>query len=49
MRAVEEKNTIEISRRGLVGLYVLYQLTWTIAMFYAYVKREGGDMRQRVQ
>ena len=33
MRAVEEST---IDRRGLVGLYVLYQLTWTIAMFYAW-------------
>ena len=34
MRAVEDSSTID--RRGLVGLYVLYQLTWTIAMFYAW-------------
>ena len=34
MRAVEDSNTID--RRGLVALYVLYQLTWTIAMFYAW-------------
>ena len=33
MRAVEEST---IDRRGLVALYVLYQLTWTIAMFYAW-------------
>ena len=34
MRAVEDSSTID--RRGLVALYVLYQLTWTIAMFYAW-------------
>ena len=34
MRAVEDSSTID--RRGLLGLYVLYQLTWTIAMFYAW-------------
>ena len=34
MRAVEDSSIID--RRGLVGLYVLYQLTWTIAMFYAW-------------
>ena len=33
MRAVEEST---IDRRGLVALYILYQLTWTIAMFYAW-------------
>ena len=34
MRAVEDSSTID--RRDLVALYVLYQLTWTIAMFYAW-------------
>ena len=34
MRAVEDSNTID--RRGLVALYILYQLTWTLAMFYAW-------------
>ena len=34
MRAVEDSSTID--RRGLLVLYVLYQLTWTIAMFYAW-------------
>ena len=34
MRAVEDSSTID--RRGLVALYILYQLTWTIAMFYAW-------------
>jgi len=33
VRAVEEST---IDRRGLVALYILYQLTWTIAMFYAW-------------
>ena len=34
MRAVEDSSTID--RRGLLILYILYQLTWTLAMFYAW-------------
>ena len=50
MRAVEEST---IDRRGLVALYVLYQLTWTIAMFYAWPegyrlppKDDSGERRR---
>ena len=46
MRAVEDSSTID--RRGLVALYVLYQLTWTIAMFYAWPEGYGRAVRLRL-